>query len=151
VSPADLEAWGKAIAAIATAVYVLLGPIGRRLKAWRQRRAEERRTLRYLADAVHVLLRERVRRRMPDGDLWYPTDDDLAQQAVRTYEQRNALFRADGHEPPKRQSEARAMTPDEVLVLIRRTQAIQEMKERAGEPAPLFKDGWTPGGGDDRR
>jgi hypothetical protein len=121
-------------------------PVSRWWRRRRARREEQERTIRYLADAVHILLRERVRRIMPDGDTFTPSDDDLAQQAVRMYEQRNALFRADGHEPPKRtHPEPEPLTEAEVLVLIRRTQAIQEMQQRE-TVAPLFTDEWT---GDD--
>lgn len=126
-------------------LYAIVGPLGKRYRAWKKRREERELTIRYLADAVHVLLRERVRRQMPDGDYWQPTDDDLAQQAVRVYEQRNALFRADGHEPPRRESPGQApMTEADVLVLIRRTQAIEEMKQRGESPSSLFTDNWTP-------
>jgi hypothetical protein len=108
----------------------LWSPVSR----WRARRRlrveEQERTIRYLADAVHALLRARVRRGMPDGDHWTPDEDELAQQAVRIYEQRNALFRADGHEPPSRRPSSPPLTKDDVLVLIRRTQAIQAMEER---------------------
>lgn len=133
LTPTQISEWAQAAAAVLALLYGIFGPLGKRYRAWRLRREERERTIRYLADAVHVLLRERVRRTMPDGDLFIPTDDDLAQQAVRVYEQRNALFRADGHEPPKRSTQERPLTQAEVLVLIRRTQAIQEMKQRTPE------------------
>jgi len=108
------------------------GPVGRWRACRRARREEQEGTIRYLADAVHALLRERVRIRMPDGDRWRPREDQLAQQAVRIYEQRNALFRADGLEPPPRESDPkdRPLTEAEVIVLIRRTQAIKDMQDR---------------------
>ena len=131
--PEDVESWAKAGAAIVTFLGVVWatfwGPMGRWRARRRARREEQERTIRYVADGLHALLRDRVRRRMPDGDTWAPDEDELAQQAVRIYEQRNALFRADGHEPPMRPS-AKPLTEAEVLVLIRRTQAIKDMQDR---------------------
>src|SRR3989304_5341469 len=62
----------------------------------RARREEQERTIRYVADGLHALLRDRVRRRMPDGDTWAPDEDELAQQAVRFYEPRDARRTTDG-------------------------------------------------------
>ncbi len=133
VSPADVESWAKAGAAIVTFWGVVWatfwGPLARWRTRRRARRVEQERTIRYLADAVHALLRERVRLPMPDGDRWTPREDQLVQLAVRIYEQRNALFRADGLEPPPREME-RPLSEAEVIVLIRRTQAIKDMQDR---------------------
>lgn len=145
--PEAIEAWAKAVAALVTVIALLWRPIVGRLRAWRHRRQEERRMIRYLADTVHALVRDRARRVMPDGDYWVPSADDLAQQAVRTYEQRNALFRADGHEPPRR-SIGMPMTEEEVVSLITRTQAIADMRERE-KTQQLFTDAW-PGEGDSK-
>jgi len=135
VSPAELEDWLKVVASAGAAVaawFWVWAPLSRWRARRRLRREEQERTIRYLADAVHALLRERVRLSMPDGDRWRPREDQLAQQAVRIYEQRNALFRADGLEPPPREPDPkdRPLTEAEVIVLIRRTQAIKDMQDR---------------------
>jgi hypothetical protein len=132
VSWQEVEGWGKAAGAVGAALWAVFGPLGRWFLRRRRQRQEAERTIRYLADAVHVLLRDRVPHcRMPDGDRWEPLEDDLEQQAARVYEQRNALFRADGHEPPQRVvPPIGARDLADVVQLIKRTQAIKSLQER---------------------
>ena len=132
--PDELAAWLKVGAAAVALLVALWKPLVGPLRSWRKRRQEERRTIRYLADAVHAMLRERVKNEMPDGDFWFPTEEDMAQQAIRVYEQRNTLFLADGHDIPKRVS--LILSPSETAEVkdwIRRTQAIKLMTERKPE------------------